>query len=105
MRLAKKNDSLRITSLFTENKDSFSVKDEYSQYDMPIKAFNVEFAKDFRTYLGTKLKSKNSVNIHLRSLHAILNDAEKTYEELKGHKPLDGIQKDQYGKCSYCINK
>ena len=28
-----------------------------------------------------------------RSLHAILNDAEKTYEELKGHKPLDGIKK------------
>ena len=93
MRLAKKDDNMRITSLFTENKDSFSVKEEFQVYDMPIKAFNVEFAKDFKTYLGNKLKSKNSVNIHLRSLHAILNDAEKTYEEIKGHRPLDGFKK------------
>lgn len=93
MRLAKKDDSRRITTLFTENKDSFSVKEEFQPYDMPIKAFNVEFAKDFKTYLGNKLKSRNSVNIHLRSLHAILNDAEKTYEEIKGHRPLDGIKK------------
>lgn len=52
-----------------------------------------EFAKDFRTYLSHRIKSKNTVNIYLRSLQAILNDAEKTYEELKGHKPLDGIRK------------
>ena len=60
---------------------------------MPIKAFNVEFAKDFKAYLAQRFNSKNSVNIHLRSLQAILNDAEKTYEELKGHKPLESFKK------------
>lgn len=94
MRLTNKSDQVQIKTLYNQNgNDITGVKDEYQQYDMPIKAFNVEFAKDFKTYLGHRVKSSNSVAIYLRSLQAILNDAEKTYEELKGHKPLDGIRK------------
>ena len=93
-KLAKKDDRQQIKDLFDKSKkDIFTVKDEFKPYDMPIKAFNVEFAKDFKTYLGQRLASKNSINIHLRSLQAILNDAEGTYEELKGHKPLESFKK------------
>ena len=94
MKLANKSDQVQIKTLYNQNENDITgLKDEYQQYDMPIKAFNVEFAKDFKTYLGHRVKSSNSVAIYLRSLQAILNDAEKTYEELKGHKPLDGIKK------------
>ncbi|MEQ8881613.1 MAG: tyrosine-type recombinase/integrase [Cyclobacteriaceae bacterium] len=93
MKCAKKNDQVVIKSLFDKDKDGFSLKDEYACYDMPIKAFNVEFAKDFKAYLGQRMKAKNSVGIHLRNLQSILSDAEKTYDELKGHKPLEGIKK------------
>ncbi|MEO9803413.1 MAG: phage integrase SAM-like domain-containing protein [Reichenbachiella sp.] len=94
MKLANKSDAVQIKTLFEKNgRDAFSLKDEYLKYDMPIKAFNVEFARNFKAYLGHRLTSKNSVAIHLRSLQSMLNDAEKTYEELKGHKPLEGIKK------------
>lgn len=94
MRLAKKDDKVQIRTLFNRNaKDAFSIKDEYRAFDMPIKAFNVVFAKDFKTYLDSRIKSKNSVAIYLRSLQAILNDAERTYDDLKGHKPLEGFKK------------
>lgn len=93
-KLARKDDRAQIKDLYDKTKkDMFTVKPEYKPYDMPIKAFNVEFAKDFKTYLGQRLKSKNSINIHLRSLQAIINDAEKTYDELKGHKPLESFKK------------
>lgn len=93
-KLARKDDRAQIKDLYDKSKkDMFTVKEDYKPYDMPIKAFNVEFAKDFKTYLGQRLKSKNSINIHLRSLQAIINDAEKTYDELKGHKPLESFKK------------
>ena len=93
-KLSGKDDKQSIPDLFDKTKkDLFTVIEEFKPYDMPIKAFNVEFAKDFKTYLSTRLKSKNSINIHLRSLQAILNDAEKTYDELKGHKPLESFKK------------
>lgn len=94
MKLAKKDDYQIIKTLFDQNgKDVFTVKGEYQKYDMPIKAFNVEFVKDFRAYLNQRMNSKNSVGIYLRSLQSILGDAERSYEELRGHKPLDGIKK------------
>lgn len=93
MKLAKKDDHVIIKSLFDKSKDGFRLKDEYAIYDLPIKAFNVEFAKDFKAYLGQRMNAKNSVGIHLRNLQSILSDAEKTYAELKGHKPLEGIKK------------
>jgi integrase/recombinase XerD len=42
------------------------------------------FAKDWEAYISDRFNSKNSVNIHLRSVQAIVNEAEDTYEELKG---------------------
>lgn len=94
MKLNKRDDMVQIKSLFLKNKDDvLVVHKDYQKYDMPIKAFDVEFAKDFKSYLGHRVKSRNSVAIYLRSLQAILNDAEKTYHDLKGHKPLDGIKK------------
>ncbi|OEK03270.1 hypothetical protein BFP97_17830 [Roseivirga sp. 4D4] len=93
-KLFGKDDKQSIPDLFDKTKkDMFTVREELKPYDMPIKAFNFEFAKDFKTYLSTRLKSKNSINIHLRSLQAILNDAEKTYDDLKGHKPLESFKK------------
>lgn len=93
MKCARKDDHVIIKSVFDKDKDGFSVKEMYAQYDLPIKAFTVEFAKDFKAYLGNRMKAKNSVGIHLRNLQSILSDAEKTYAELKGHKPLEGIKK------------
>ncbi len=93
-KLARKDDIEQIKDLFNKSSsEAFTVNSEFASYDMPIKAFNVEFAKDFKAYLAQRFSSKNSVNIHLRSLQAILNDAEKTYEELKGHKPLESFKK------------
>lgn len=93
-KLSGRDDKTSIRDLFDKTKkDLFTVREEFEPYDMPIKAFNVELAKDFKTYLSTRLKSKNSINIHLRSLQAILNDAEKTYDELRGHKPLESFKK------------
>jgi hypothetical protein len=74
-------------------KKGFELKPEYEDYDMPIKAFSVEYAKDFKAYLSNRFISINTVFIHLRSIQSILNDAEKTYTELKGHKPLETIKK------------
>ncbi|MEM6361299.1 MAG: phage integrase SAM-like domain-containing protein [Bacteroidota bacterium] len=94
MKLAKRNDKVEIKTLFEENRDDgFTLKDEYQRYDMPIKAFGVEFAKDFQAYLSHRYTSKNTVNIHLRSLQSILNDAGKSFAELKDHKPLESIKK------------
>lgn len=94
MKLARKDDRVTIKTLFIKNqKDAFEVKPEYQPYDMPIKGFNIEFAKDFKAYLSQRMTSTNSVSIHLRSLQSILSDAEKSHVELRGHKPLQGIRK------------
>lgn len=74
-------------------KKGYKVMDEYRPYDIPNKAFDRSYAKNLEAYLSHRLNSKNSVNMHLRSLQAIINDAEDTYEELTGHRPLDGIKK------------
>ena len=93
-RLLKQDDKAIIRSLYEpDRREGFTVKQEYLAYDMPIKAFTVEFAKDFKAYMEGRFKSKNSVNIHLRSIQSILNDAASIHEELKGHKPLESIKK------------
>lgn len=66
MKCAKKDDHVIIKSLYDKNRDGFSVKDDYIDYDLQIKAFNVEFAKDFKAYLGQRMKAKNSVGIHFK---------------------------------------
>lgn len=98
MKLAKKDDKILIKTLFNSGVEQddevfFNVLEKYQDFDMPIKAFNSVFVKDFRNYLSSRTKSKNSMGIYLRSLNVILNDAERVYDDLKGHKPLDGIKK------------
>lgn len=89
----KKDDLCVIKTLYQSHDGELSLKDEFSNCDIALKAFTVELAKDFRSYLGSRYKSRNSIGIYLRSIQAIMNDAEETYEELRGHKPLEKIKK------------
>ena len=94
MKLKRENDRLQIKTLFNKSAEkSWEVLESYQLYDMPIKAFNTEFAEDFKAYMAARGISRNSISIHLRSLQSILNKAERSYVELKGHKPLEGIRK------------
>lgn len=94
MRKAGKDDQAIIKTLFNhDSKKGYSVKEEYQRFDVAIKAINRSFVLDWEAYMSNRFNSKNSVNIHLRSVQSIVNDAEKSYEELKGHKPLDGFKK------------
>lgn len=93
MRQAGQDDSIKIKTLYKfHGHISFDVLEFFKSYDMPIKAFNLEYAKDLRAYMAGLGNSKNTVNIHLRSIQSILNDAEETYDELKGHRPLDRLK-------------
>ncbi|MDW3191252.1 MAG: tyrosine-type recombinase/integrase [Cytophagales bacterium] len=89
-----KSDRVIIKSLFEIDGDGrFTLKSEYEEFDLPIKAINKELAKNFEAYLSARLKSRNSVAIHLRSIQAIIGDAEDSFDELKDHKPFRGIKK------------
>jgi len=91
---AHKDDLVMIKTLFDQKaKETWTVLEDFCKYDMPIKAINAEFAKDFKAYMSNRGNSVNTVRIHLRSLQSILSDAEKSYDELKGHKPFEGIKK------------
>jgi integrase len=93
LRNAGKSDEAQIKSLFTLKDGELSVRDEYKIYDLAIKAIDANFAKDFKAYMGSTMKSRNSVGIYLRSLQAIINDAGGSFTELKDHRPLDNIKK------------
>ncbi len=96
MKQQKQNDKVKIKTLFDKKGETFIILDEYLKYDTPIKAFDTEFAKDFKAYLARRLKSKNSLGIFLRSLQAIINDAGGSYVDLKDHRPLERIKKGSY---------
>lgn len=94
MRKAAKDDQVIIKTLFNHDaKKGYSVKEEYQPFDIPIKAIDRSYVKDWEAYMTNRFASKNSVNIHLRSVQSVVNDAEKTFDELKGHKPLEGVKK------------
>jgi len=94
MKQARQDDKVMIKTLFNKNMDDcFTVKEQYKQYDLPIKSITVSFVQELKTYVDSRSNSKNTVAIFLRSLQAVLNDAERTHPELKGHKPLEGIKK------------
>ena len=94
MSKAGENDRVIIKTLFDiDEKGVFKVKPDYQNYDLPIKAIDKEFAKKLEAYLSARLKSRNSVAIHLRSLQAIISDAEESFDDLKDHKPFSGIKK------------
>ena len=90
-----KNDRVIIKSLFSwdRNKDEYRVLEDYQLHDFPIKAIDKDFAKRFEAYMSNRFNAKNSVFIHLRSIQSIISDAEDSFDELKGHKPFEGIKK------------
>lgn len=83
----------KIKTLYEIKEDKLVPLDEFKDLDMEIKAIDYGFAKDFKAYLSNRYKSKNTPAIFLRSLQAIMNDAGKTFEDLRSHKPLSNIKK------------
>jgi len=94
MKQKGKNDRVIIKSLFNwEAKNGYQIKEEYIPYDIPIKSVDRSFAKKLEAYMSGRLNSRNSVAIHLRSIQSIISDAEDSFDELKGHKPFEGLKK------------
>ena len=91
-----KADQPIIKTLFTKSDDCLNVLEDYQKYDMPIKAIDAEFMKDFKAHMTNQYGSKNTVGIYLRSLNAIINDASESFPELNGHNPLAKIKKGSY---------
>ncbi len=83
----------KIKTLYEVKEDKMILLDEFKNLDMEIKAIDYGFAKDFKAYLSNRYASRNTPAIYLRSLQAIMNDAGKTFEDLKDHKPLSNIKK------------
>ncbi|PIB31329.1 hypothetical protein BFP77_01815 [Maribacter sp. 4U21] len=83
----------KIKTLFEIKEDKMIPLDEFKDLDMEIKAIDYGFSKDFKAHLMNRYASKNTPAIYLRSLQAIMNDASKTYDDLKDHKPLSNIKK------------
>lgn len=88
-----KDDMALIKTLYEIKEDKMIPLEEFKDFDMEIKAIDYGFAKDFKAYLTNRYKSKNTPAIYLRSLQAIVNDAGKTFDDLKDHKPLSNIKK------------
>ncbi|MGB3150262.1 MAG: phage integrase SAM-like domain-containing protein [Maribacter sp.] len=82
-----------IKTLYEIKEDKMIPLEEFKNLDMEIKAIDYGFSKDFKAYLTNRYASKNTPAIFLRSLQAIMNDAGKTFEDLKDHKPLSNIKK------------
>lgn len=83
----------KIKTLYEIKEDKLIPLDEFKDLDMEIKAIDYGFSKDFKAYLSNRYASKNTPAIFLRSLQAIMNDAGKTFEDLRNHKPLSNIKK------------
>ena len=83
----------KIKTLYEIKEDKMIPSEEFKNLDMEIKAIDYGFSKDFKAYLTNRYASKNTPAIYLRSLQAIMNDAGKTFEDLKDHKPLSNIKK------------
>lgn len=94
--LKGQDDTLLIKSLFKLKDGKLKVLEDYKVLDMEIKALDYGFLKDFKAYMSNRYKSKNTPAIHLRSLQAIMNDAGKTYQDLRDHKPLSSIKKQSH---------
>lgn len=94
--LNNQDDTASIKTLFKTEDKKLKVLEKFNDLDMEIKAMDYSFLKDFKAYMSNRYKSKNTPALHLRSLQAIMNDAGKTYYELKDHKPLSGIKKQSH---------
>lgn len=76
----------KIKTLYEIKDDKMIPLEEFKDLDMEIKAIDYGFARDFKAYLSNRYASKNTPNIYLRSIQAIMNDAGKVFEDLKDHK-------------------
>ena len=83
----------KIKTLYEIKEDKMIPLAEFKDMDMEIKAIDYGFSKDFKAHLTNRYTSKNTPAIYLRSLQAIMNDAGKTFDDLKDHKPLSNIKK------------
>jgi integrase len=90
------DDTVLIKTLYELKDGKLKVLETYKDLDMEIKAMDYAFSKDFKAYMSNRYKSKNTPAIHLRSLQAIMNDAGKTYQDLRDHKPLSSIKKQSH---------
>jgi len=90
------DDTVSIKTLYELKDGKLIVLDNYKDLDMEIKAMDYAFSKDFKAYMSNRYKSRNTPAIHLRSLQAIMNDAGKTYQDLRDHKPLSSIKKQSH---------
>ena len=102
--LKGEDDTVLIKTLFELKDGKLKVLDDYKDLDMEIKAMDYAFSKDFKAYMSNRYKSKNTPAIHLRSLQAIMNDAGKTYQDLKDHKPLSSIKKQSHENAPAPLN-
>lgn len=89
-------DDMKIKTLYETKEDKLIPLGEFKDLDMEIKAIDYGFARDFKAYLSNRYASKNTPAIFLRSLQAIMNDAGKTFQDLKDHKPLSNIKKKSF---------
>lgn len=94
----------KIKTLYEIKEDQMIPLEEFKNLDMEIKAIDYGFSKDFKAYLTNRYASKNTPAIFLRSLQAIMNDAGKTFEDLKDHKPLSNIKKKSHSNAPAPIN-
>ncbi|WP_036381599.1 phage integrase SAM-like domain-containing protein [Muricauda sp. MAR_2010_75] len=94
--LKGQDDTLPIRTLYKMEDKKLRVLEDFSELDMEIKAMDYAFLKDFKAYMSNRYRSRNTPSIHLRSLQAIMNDAGKTYSDLKDHNPLSNIKKQSH---------
>ncbi|SFC05299.1 Site-specific recombinase XerD [Flagellimonas taeanensis] len=94
--LKGQDDTAPIKTLYRTEDKKLKVLEDLKELDMEIKAMDYAFLKDFKAYMSNRYKSRNTPAIHLRSLQAIMNDAGKTYSDLRDHKPLSSIKKQSH---------
>ncbi len=85
-----------IKTLYEIKKDKMVPLEEFEEFDMEIKAIDYSFVQNFKAYLVSRSNSKNTPNIYLRSIQAIMNDASKSFQDLSDHKPLSKIKKQSF---------
>ena len=95
-KLKKEDDKASIKTLFKTVDNILVLDEQYAIYDLEIKTLDYAYVRNFKAYMSNRFPSKNTTNIYLRSLQAIMNDAGSTFPDLKDHKPLSGIKKKSF---------
>ncbi len=98
------DDKTTIKSLYELKERKLVTLQDFKELDMEIKAMDYGFLKDFKAYMGSRYKSKNTPAIHLRSLQAIMNDACRTYPDLQNHRPMSYIKKQSHSNAPAPLN-